>query len=174
MRQNSPVSYRLALASFLVGLAGVAVTAGCADNQIGRLCNDPSLNTGGKPASGLSIVAPAPDCPSRLCLTTPGPTTATATRTAGTLSVCSAECATDSDCETAGDYKSASSCTKYTCAYPSIIPTDNFCCKKICMCDADIPAFAKNPPAGKMLQRDPDGVLQPDRCRQADACVLPK
>ena len=76
---------------------------------------------------------------------------------------------------TSSDYSTSSTCTQFVCAYPSIIPTDALCCKKVCMCKSDVPSFAKDPTAGKMLTRDADGVPRPDRCADpVAACSLPK
>lgn len=176
MRHNSSVLFALALASF-VGLGLGA--SGCSDNQIGRLCNDPTLNVdgGSRPTSGINVVSPAPDCPARLCITTPPPLTTTpgVTRSKDLLSVCTASCNSDADCATSSDYSTSSTCTQFVCAYPSIIPTDALCCKKVCMCKSDVPSFAKDPTAGKMLTRDADGVPRPDRCADpVAACSLPK
>lgn len=171
MRQN-----RKALTGVLA-FCGVMILAGCVDNQIGRPCN----NLGKDPQSGVTFVNPAPDCPTRLCMVTPAiakvksGTTCTAADCSTrhetvSLSMCTAECSSDDDCATADDYKVAERCPsrKFACAVPSVLPgSDNFCCKKMCMCADDLIAgFNKDDPnsVGK-IGRDPDtGLPIPVAC----------
>lgn len=163
--------------NLLLGMCtSITIAAGCADNQIGRPCN----SLGRSPASGVSFVNPAPDCPTRLCMVTPPPPTGTtsARPATDTLSMCTNTCATDTDCETAGDFTAADRCKKYVCAVPSVVPgAENFCCQKLCVCQDDLIAgFNKDDPRGTLpkLPRDADNVAIPSACTKANKCQIPK
>jgi len=154
------------LCSLLGGLA--LYLGGCADNQIGRLCLNPSTTV----TNGVTFVNPAPDCPSRLCIITPKSQQAPADSTHRTseLAVCTATCNTDADC--ASPYTDNSRCSKFVCAVPSVIPDPNqesFCCQKLCVCETDLQeGFNKDPKNGVQLCRDPGGVPIPKFCLPPD------
>lgn len=165
------------LLSVFGGLALLA--AGCTDNQIGRICNNPSSRV----TNGVTFVNPAPDCPSRLCMITPPSTSTdpvpktnhtTQAPNGGELAVCTAECNSDDDC--ASQYAGADSktCGKYVCAVASVVPgEENFCCKKLCMCDADLQeGFNKDSKSTVKLDRDEFNVPIPTACKRANACKL--
>src|SRR5579883_1322853 len=157
MRQHSVIFCAL-LSAIL------AAVPGCTDNQIGRPCN----SLGKSPASGVSFVNPAPDCPSRLCMVTPPPATITpgAMGHDTPLAMCTASCETDDDCGTSGDFQDATRCTKYVCAVPSVVPgAENFCCQKLCMCADDrIPGFNVNAAGSAPLPKDDAGTVIPTAC----------
>jgi hypothetical protein len=158
---------RCTLSSLLGGLAMLAV--GCADNQIGRICNNPSATV----KNGVTFVNPAPDCPSRLCMITPATTNSLAKpdHKSTELSICTAECNTDDDC--ASQYEGSSRCNKFVCAVASVVPgEENFCCKKLCMCDADLQPGFNSDGSGPKLERDSFGVVIPTACKRANACKL--
>ena len=154
------------------------MAAGCVDNQIGRPCN----SLGRVPTSGVSFVNPAPDCPTRLCMVTPAPpsggTPAPARPSTDTLSMCTFSCDTDADCETSEEFSAKDRCAKYVCAVPSVVPgEENFCCKKLCVCQDDLIAgFNKDDPRGGLpkLPRDAENVAIPSACTKANKCQLPK
>lgn len=158
------------LSSFIGGLALLA-SSGCADNQIGRRCNNPSSPV----TNGVTFVNPAPDCPSRLCMITPKSTSGQALEAhkSAELSICTAECNTDDDCNSGYTGGANPTCSKFVCAVASVVPgEENFCCKKICMCNADLqPGFNTNG-TGARLENDEFGVPIPTACRRANACQL--
>jgi hypothetical protein len=159
MRQNA-----FALCA-VISLLGV----GCVDNQVGRPCN----NLGRSPMNGVSFVNPAPDCPTRLCMVTPPPPTGT-TGHDGTLSICTAECQVDADCETGQDFQKECKAGRYVCAVPSVVPgEENFCCKKLCVCADDLIAgFNKEVPGVKLARDDYDTVI-PTACDAKAMARLP-
>jgi hypothetical protein len=153
----------LGLLSVCVGFLG---PFGCADNQIGRPCND--LNK--VPASGVNFVNPAPDCPTRLCMVSPTLSPQQKTRTGstrtGALAMCTAFCESNSDCQASDQYTKTDRCKKYVCAIPSVVPgEENFCCRKLCVCEDDlIPGLNTNDernPGGLMKEGD---VVIPTAC----------
>jgi hypothetical protein len=155
---------------FLVG-GLTLLTSGCTDNQIGRLCNNPSQPV----KNGVTFVNPAPDCPSRLCMIF-GPSNSTlakADHKTNELSICTAECNSDDDCVSQYDNGSGSTkCGKYVCAVASVVGgAESFCCKKLCICDADLqPGFNTDGP-GPKLARDSYNVPIPTACQNATSCT---
>lgn len=160
-----------------IGLGGMVLLLGaCADNQIGRLCNNPSSPV----TNGVTFVNPAPDCPSRLCMITPPSNSPLAqpdhktgtTSGTGELRICTADCNTDDDC--ASQFANSTRCSKFVCAVPSVVPgEENFCCKKLCMCNADLtPGLNVDDTRGNMLPRDSFNVPIPFACTRADSCTL--
>ncbi len=159
MRRRSTAWYSLCS---LLGLGGLVLfLGGCADNQVGRICNNPS---GASVTSGVTFVNPAPDCPSRLCMITPkAPTSNAEQHRTAELSICTAECNTDADCANPND--DGSLCSRFVCAVPSVLPgEENFCCKKLCMCDDDRAKGFNTDGDGPPLCRDPNGVPIPKFC----------
>lgn len=160
----------------LLSLCGglVLFAAGCTDNQIGRICNNPSA----KVTNGVTFVNPAPDCPSRLCMITPPSMSADPvpkdSHKTSELAICTAECNSDDDC--ASEYAGGESktCNKYVCAVASVVPgEENFCCKKLCMCDSDLQeGFNKDSKSTVKLDRDSFNVPIPTACKRANACKL--
>jgi hypothetical protein len=151
------------LSSLLAGL--VLYLGGCADNQIGRLCLNPSTPV----TNGVTFVNPAPDCPSRLCMITPKTTQAPgdSPHRMSELSICTAECNSDDDC--ASPFTDNARCARYVCAVPSVVPgEENFCCKKLCMCETDLAAGFNKDGNGPKLCRDPGGVAIPKFCLPPD------
>lgn len=153
------------LCSILFGLT--LAVSGCADNQIGRIC----LNPSGSPVkTGVTFVNPAPDCPSRLCMITPkssDPAAAATPRANNELSVCTADCNTDDDC--ASEFTDNSRCPRYVCAVPSVLPgEENFCCRKLCVCQYDLLAGFNKDGTGTPLSRDAYDVPIPKFCLPAD------
>lgn len=154
-----------------LGLA--LMLSGCADNQIGRACNNPLAS---KVTSGVTFVNPAPDCPTRLCMITPAVSSSVSPNvkpdhSTNSLAVCTAECKTDADC--GSPYENDNRCGKYVCAVASVVPDptgETFCCKKLCMCDADRQNGFN---MGDTLPKDADGVPIPPACQNsATACKL--
>ncbi len=143
-------------------LGGLALSlGGCADNQIGRLCLNPSAMVN----NGVTFVNPAPDCPSRLCMITPKSAAAPSDspHKSSELAICTAECNTDDDC--ASEYTDNSRCSRFVCAVPSVVPgEENFCCKKLCICETDLEAGFNKDGNGPKLCRDPNGVPIPKYC----------
>jgi hypothetical protein len=89
------------------------------------------------------------------------------------LSICTAECNSDDDCASQYDSTSGSSkCGKYVCAVASVVGgADAFCCKKLCLCDADLqPGFNTDGP-GPKLTRDSYNVPIPTACMNATSCT---
>jgi hypothetical protein len=139
-------------------LSGLALSlGGCADNQIGRLCNNPSTMVN----NGVTFVNPAPDCPSRLCMITPKVATAPEPHKSNELAICTATCNTDDDCASAFTDR----CSRFVCAVASVVPgEENFCCQKLCMCETDLQAGFNKDGNGPKLCRDPQGVPIPKFC----------
>lgn len=155
---------------FLVG-GFTLLTSGCTDNQIGRLCLNPSQPV----KNGVTFVNPAPDCPSRLCMIFP-PSTSSLAKTdhkTNELSICTAECNSDDDCVSQYDNSSGANarCNKYVCAVASTVGgSDSFCCKKLCICDADLQPGMNTDGPGPKLERDSYNVPIPTYCRNPNAC----
>ena len=149
-----------AWSTFCSAMLGFVLTAvGCADNQIGRICLNPSAMV----KNGVTFVNPAPDCPSRLCMITPKSAAAPADNSHSTseLSVCTAECNSDDDCGNADK----SRCPRDVCAVASVVPgEENFCCKKLCICEYDLQAGFNKDGSGAPLDRDKFGVPIPKFC----------
>ncbi len=156
---------------------GIALLlSGCTDNQIGRACNNPLAS---KVTSGVTFVNPAPDCPTRLCMITPKVSDSTnalakSDHRTNELSICTTECNTDDDC--GSPYENDNRCGKYVCAVASVVPDptgETFCCKKLCMCDADRQKGFNMDGNGASLPKDSFGVSIPPACVDpATACTL--
>ncbi|MBL8633600.1 MAG: hypothetical protein JNM40_10280 [Myxococcales bacterium] len=90
------------------------------------------------------------------------------------LSICTAECNTDDDC--GSPYENDNRCGKYVCAVASVVPDptgETFCCKKLCMCDADRQKGFNMDGNGASLPKDSYGVSIPPACQDpATACKL--
>ncbi len=109
-------------------LVGGAFATACNPNSIGRLCVNPQKTA----PTGTSIVSPALECPSRLCLI--APTTDTAFAATG-RTTCTAQCGSNSDCQ--AETKEACA-TGYACAVATQVGA--FCCEKVCVCRDDLVA----------------------------------
>lgn len=114
--------------SVLVGFGFVA----CNNMAIGRECVNPT----GTAVTGKQISSPALECPSRLCLLFP-PKVASENPDGGDDSLarrtCTAFCSSDDDCgaETKKSCPEGFACAVATTSGP-------FCCKKMCICRADL------------------------------------
>jgi hypothetical protein len=85
------------------------------------------------------------------------------------LAACTAECNTDDDCASAYTDPSSTTpvprCSRFVCAVPSVVPgQENFCCKKLCICESDLEAGFNKDGNGPKLCRDPSGVPIPKFC----------
>src|SRR5262245_25045658 len=82
-----------------VVILAVAITAGCQDKGIGRLC-DVGVPDGGMMGSSESIInGAALECVSRVCLAAvPNAPTVPSTQYGGEQPQCSATCSSDDDC----------------------------------------------------------------------------
>jgi hypothetical protein len=85
-----------------------------------------------------------------------------------------APCNTDADC--GSPYENDNRCGKYVCAVASVVPDptgETFCCKKLCMCDADRQKGFNVDGNGASLPKDSYGVSIPPACQDpATACKL--
>jgi hypothetical protein len=116
----------LLLCALVAGVVGVGIFA-CNPNSIGRPC----VNPGGQTVISPQISSPALECPSRLCLLQPAAGTGGAD--GGYRATCTADCQHDSDC----DPETKEQCKQgFVCAVAT--QTGPYCCKKICVCRADL------------------------------------
>ena len=127
-------------------LVGGSLAAGCNPNSIGRLCVNPQ-NTA---PLGTSIVSPALECPSRLCLITP--TTDPAFSNTG-RTTCTAQCGSNSDCQAESKEACASG---FACAVATTV--GSFCCEKVCICRDDLIADVNKDRA------TPYNIITPPAC----------
>lgn len=115
--------------SLLVGVGFVA----CNNMAIGRECVNPT----GTAVTALQISSPALECPSRLCLLQPPKTAVEGMPAEGeeTLArrTCTAFCSSNDDCEA----ETKKNCPEgFVCAVAT--KSGDFCCKKMCICKADL------------------------------------
>lgn len=112
----------ISMAVVTIALAALAV--GCGGEPVGRKCF--IGNDAGTPTTSV-IASPALECPSRTCLQVP--LQAELPEGSEYTSLCTAECASDDDCERVPE----SPCqTGFTCAIPVVVGP--FCCRKMCIC----------------------------------------
>ena len=133
-------------AILVVLLSIAALSVGCTDNPVGRICD---LGTATPQANQVIVASPSLDCVSRTCLRVPP------SRTLPTGSVppgdnsglCTAECSADADCDRVPE----SPCvTGFTCGVA--VTAGPFCCKKFCICKDYIVLL--QPARPRRLQRD--------------------
>ncbi len=121
----------LVLTVGLAGLVGLGFFA-CNPNSIGRPCVNPS----GSLPLGTQISSPALECPSRLCLIEPASISTGnigSSVDGGSTNTCTAFCSSNDDCapETTSQCKAG-----FACAVATTV--GDFCCRKICICKADL------------------------------------
>jgi hypothetical protein len=111
-------SRRSIVLPLLVAGASLLALASCRSNLVGRQCFIPSSGEDGGIPSTI-VASPALECQSRMCLHIP----------AKSPDLCTAECDSDSDCDTSPESPCESG---FVCAVPTVV--GNFCCKKLCIC----------------------------------------
>lgn len=122
----------LLLCALVAAVVGAGMFA-CNPNSIGRPC----VNPNGQAVRGTQISSPALECPSRLCLLQP-PNASTGDTGQGSdggtfRATCTAECQHDNDC----DPETKMYCPQgFACAVAT--EAGPFCCKKLCICKADL------------------------------------
>jgi hypothetical protein len=146
----------LLLCALVAAIVGIAMFA-CNPNSIGRPC----INPGGQAVRGVQISSPALECPSRLCLLQP------ANASSGNIgqgtdggvfrATCTALCGSDSDC----DPETNKYCKEgFACAVASDVGP--FCCRKMCICRADLQQGTNvDPDGGTILPFGCDAVHNP-------------
>jgi hypothetical protein len=117
-------------AVLVVLLSLSAFGIGCTNNPVGRICD---LGTATPQADEAVVASPSLDCVSRTCLRVPPSREPPPGSNIGNLTVnqgmCTAECASDSDCDRVPE----SPClTGFTCGEAT--KAGPFCCKKFCIC----------------------------------------
>jgi hypothetical protein len=113
----------------LVVLTSIAALGtSCADNPVGRICD---LGAATPQVNEVVVASPSLDCVSRTCLRVP-PSRALppgSVPPTGTSGLCTAECASDEDCDRVPE----SPCiTGFTCGIA--VTVGPFCCRKFCIC----------------------------------------
>ena len=101
---------------------------GCTSNPVGRICD---IGTATPGAEEVVVASPSLDCVSRTCLRVPltRELPAGSTYPSGNNGLCTAECATDDDCDRVPE----SPCiTGFTCGIA--VTVGPFCCRKFCIC----------------------------------------
>jgi hypothetical protein len=127
---------------------------GCNPTSVGRPCVDPGLHD---TKAGTQIVAPALECPSRLCLIQPTAPDADISARA----LCTASCESDDDCDAA---PTATCPSGFACAVP--LTVGELCCKRLCTCRDGLDAASPRMPASCDPAQDPSA---PARCRNVPA-----
>jgi len=97
----------------IVAVVACSFVCCCGTSSLGTPCIDPAAGDG----RGVSVVSPALECRSRLCLVT--------RRAAGATASCTAECSSDHDCVAMGNVYCASG---YACATVAGFP------RAVCAC----------------------------------------
>lgn len=140
---------------------------GMVAGAVGSPCTNP-----GRPIlSGVAFVSGVPDCAGNLCLITAPSPRGLADHMQSELAMCTAACTTDADC--ASSSVPSAQCSKLVCAVPSIVPgKENFCCQKLCMCEADLTPGLNVDSFGPKLPRDDQGVPVPNSCTQPNSCMF--
>lgn len=134
---------------------------------VGRPCTNP-----GRPiVDGVAFVSGVSDCAGNLCLITTPSTRGRGDHMQSELAMCTAACVTDADCASAS--VPSAQCSRLVCAVPSIVPgKENYCCQKLCVCEADLTPGLNADGTGPKLQRDDQGVPVPDSCWRPNACMF--
>jgi hypothetical protein len=124
-----------------LALAALALVAGCPDAHVGRPCELAATADAGSGSGAITTLAsPSLECPSRICLL-PGAEQAAG----GTGPLCTAPCASDSDCADAETDAAPGGprCKHgFGCAWPTTVGA--FACQRMCVC-LD---FVQEPPGG--------------------------
>ena len=135
--------------------------SGCTDN---RSAEPATIRSHGRSASGVTFVNPAPTVRPGFCMIYAEgggqhPCLAKADHRANELAVCTAESATPTP-TAAALMRNDNRCGKYVCVVASVPdPTgETFCCKKLCMCDADRQKGFNVDGNGASLPKDSYGV----------------
>jgi hypothetical protein len=136
-------SYRVALSSAVLLLA-LAVSSGCENKAIGRLCDvqaDGGANQG--LWNGMAL-----ECPSQICIKQPVSSQVAVMPTTGAL--CTAECTNDSDCQdgltrAAGNARDTRCTKSFVCGIA--FELGPYACKKLCLCRDFLPPGSLKPPA---------------------------
>ena len=111
-----------------IAALGAALSAGCEDNPVGRICD---LGAATPQPTEVVVASPSLDCVSRTCLRQPPtrPLPPGSTAPSGNNGLCTAECQSDDDCDRVPE----SPCvTGFTCAIA--VTVGPFCCRKFCIC----------------------------------------
>jgi hypothetical protein len=118
----------------LIALALVA----CGGEPVGRLCD---LGGTAPQPSEVVVASPSLDCITRTCLRYPlsAELPIGATFPGGTLGLCTAECASDDDCERVPESPCVSG---FTCGIATQVGP--YCCRKLCICKD----YVAVPPSG--------------------------
>lgn len=115
-------------AVLVVLMSIAALSASCADNPVGRICD---LGTATPQATEVVVASPSLDCVSRTCLRVPPSRSAPpgSVPQGPNNGLCTAECSADSDCDRVPE----SPCvTGFTCGIA--VTVGPFCCRKFCIC----------------------------------------
>jgi hypothetical protein len=150
---------RHAVLAFLVSIA--AITTGCNDNPVGRICD---LGAEGTGTGQLVIASPSLDCVSRTCLfvVPERPAPEGNVPLPPNSGLCTAECSADSDCDRVPE----SPClTGFTCGVPRGNTVGRSCCKKYCICKD----YIVLPEDGKLPAPAACDATKPEN----DCCNLP-
>ena len=147
------------LFGLVLGLVGLGFLA-CNPNSIGRPCVNPA-DAG---VQGTQLVSPALECPSRLCLLTPGQGADTDGGASAdtTRATCTAGCENQDDCAPETDKNCPSK--KFVCAVAT--RSGPFCCKKYCICADDLEEGVNKAP-------NDGGVVIPPSCIQSQTNPTP-
>jgi hypothetical protein len=114
-------------AVLVVLMSIAALSASCADNPVGRICD---IGTATPQATDIVVASPSLDCVSRTCLRVPSLRPSPPSQPpGGNNGLCTAECSADSDCDRVPE----SPCTTgFTCGIA--VTVGPFCCRKFCIC----------------------------------------
>ena len=112
----------------LLGTLFCAFLVACTGEPVGRICD---LGTEAPAMTEVVVASPSLDCVSRTCLRVPPPQDLPAGSMfpMGNNGLCTAECASDDDCDRVPE----SPCTLgFTCGVA--VTVGPFCCRKFCIC----------------------------------------
>jgi hypothetical protein len=143
------------LCGLVASITGLALVA-CNPNSIGRPCINPNRSA----VTGVQLVSPALECPSRLCLETSNTQGIATTPDGGgaetTRSVCTDFCESDGDCSA----ETTQYCTAgFKCAVVNTIANTPLVCRKVCVCKDDLTTTNSIQPADGGVE-----VVKPCAC----------
>ncbi len=117
---------RLSLMLVTCMTLGLLLAPGCDDQKIGRLC---FIQRDVAEGANVVVNPQALECPSRMCLYYKDPTVSGV----DPLSLCTAECSGDGDCDGETSSSDAAMCkTGFKCAWP--VEVGPFACRRMCVC----------------------------------------
>jgi hypothetical protein len=117
---------RLSLMLVTCMTLGLFLAPGCENQHVGRLC---FIQRDVAEGSNVVVNPQALECPSRMCLFYKDPAVAGVEA----LSLCTAECSSDGDCDGETSSSDTAMCkTGFKCAWP--IEVGAFACKRMCVC----------------------------------------